>query len=360
MYLAAKAYDYETTLLSSDPKAGEQFLTDIVRKRLIGTVTDGLPQTGQGLADVLAQMQRNFQVQIGQLGFNNPQQETNRFSLRNELFRVLPGPDGDQRWRDALSQDYSVALGAGIVSNLWDLPEFGRLAVPPDGWGAVEPGIVISFSSEVTEGLNFFGKEMGGLDSSYDSTQFATKIRSVGIWFSNYDFLGLSNTPRIYLLPVGIDIMRSPTGFSGRERRFRVLDQLLPTPFPIAQDELDDPFWISTVDGMDGSFATIRRHGRFRAFHDSGQFSVDEMHRDSRLIGRSVWNTRWMLIIPASTLHSDRNEGLNRFINGQLVGGERNGNGVTDIRLFFETYAYPRLKKSNGEVEKIVAVTIEE
>jgi hypothetical protein len=154
--------------------------------------------------------------------------------------------------------------------------------------------------------------------------------------------------------------MRSPTGFSGRERRFRVLDQLLPTPFPIGQDELDDPFWISSIDGMDGSFATIRRHGRFRAFHDSGQFSVDEMHRDSRLIGRSVWNTRWMLIIPASTLHSDRNEGLNRFINGQLVGGDRNGNGVTDIRLFFETYAYPRLKKSNGETEKIVSVTIEE
>ena len=360
VYLAVKAYDYETTLLSSDPKAGERFLTDIVRKRLLGTITDGLPQTGEGLADVLAQLERNFQVQVGQLGFNNPQQETNRFSLRQELFRVIPGPDGDQVWRDTLSQDYSGDLGSGIVSNLWDLPEFRRYAVPPDGWGPVEPGIVISFGTEITEGLNFFGRDMGGLDSSYDSTQFATKIRSIGVWFSNYDFLGLSNTPRIYLIPVGIDIMRSPTGFSGRQRRFRVLDQLLPTPFPIAQDELEDPFWIPAIDAMDGSFATIRRHGRFRAFHDSGQFSVDEMHRDSRLIGRSVWNTRWMLIIPASTLHSDRDEGINRFINGQLVGGVRNGNGVTDIRLFFETYAYPRLKKSNDGVETIAVVITEE
>ena len=53
------------------------------------------------------------------------------------------------------------------------------------------------------------------------------------------------------------------------------------------------------------------------------------MVSDSRLIGRSVWNTRWLLIIPAGTLHSDRQRALDTFING-----------VSDIKVFFQTYAY--------------------
>ena len=61
------------------------------------------------------------------------------------------------------------------------------------------------------------------------------------------------------------------------------------------------------------------------------------------MIGRSVWNTRWLLIIPGGTLLTDRNEGIQRFINGALIpngNGARDGNGVSDIKIFFETYAY--------------------
>jgi hypothetical protein len=39
----------------------------------------------------------------------------------------------------------------------------------------------------------------------------------------------------------------------------------------------------------------------------------------------------------------DADEGIERFINGpEVVGadGERTGNGVSDIKLFFHTYAY--------------------
>ena len=62
---------------------------------------------------------------------------------------------------------------------------------------------------------------------------------------------------------------------------------------------------------------------------------------DTRLIGRSVWNTRWLLIIPGGTLNNDRNEGIQRFINGGLrLDGTRDGNGVSDIKIFFQTYAY--------------------
>lgn len=347
VYLAAKTYDYETTLLSSDQRAGRRFLTDIVKARQIGVMSDGSPQTGAGLAHSMAIMARNFETMSSQLGFNNPQVETNRFSLRYEKFRILPGQDGDENWRTLLNGDYFQQGEIGRVDNLWELPEFQRYCVPPVGFGSEEPGLVISFAADITEGYNFFGNEAGGQDSSYDATQFATKIRSVGVWFSNYNQLQLSNTPRVYLVPVGTDVLRSPTGFRGEQREFVVLDQVIPEPFPIGANELNNPLWLPQVDTVNGAFQPIRRFGRFRAFHDSGEFSIDEMQRDSRLIGRSVWNKKWMLIIPASTLGNDREEALETLINGRAagVGGERDGNGISDIKLFFETYAYPRLKK---------------
>ena len=48
-----------------------------------------------------------------------------------------------------------------------------------------------------------------------------------------------------------------------------------------------------------------------------------------RLIGRSVWNTQWKLVIPGDTLLADPKEGLSRLIQT-----------VTDIKLYFTTYSY--------------------
>jgi len=50
---------------------------------------------------------------------------------------------------------------------------------------------------------------------------------------------------------------------------------------------------------------------------------------DSRQIGRSVWNTQWMLIIPGGTLLADPKAGLQDFVNS-----------VSDIKIFFQTYSY--------------------
>jgi len=64
---------------------------------------------------------------------------------------------------------------------------------------------------------------------------------------------------------------------------------------------------------------------------------------DTRLIGRSVWNTRWLLIIPGGTLLFDPDEGLDTFIDGPEIfpgAGIRTGEGIDDIKLFFETYGY--------------------
>jgi hypothetical protein len=45
-------------------------------------------------------------------------------------------------------------------------------------------------------------------------------------------------------------------------------------------------------------------------------------------VGRSVWNTRWKIVIPGYTLLLDPQDGLNRFAAS-----------VTDIQLFLRTYS---------------------
>jgi len=46
-------------------------------------------------------------------------------------------------------------------------------------------------------------------------------------------------------------------------------------------------------------------------------------------VGRSIWNTGWCLIIPASSLSASTTTSLDTFIQG-----------VEDIKLMLETYSY--------------------
>ena len=49
---------------------------------------------------------------------------------------------------------------------------------------------------------------------------------------------------------------------------------------------------------------------------------------NSRLIGRSVWNTQWKIVIPAYSLLNDEQTGLDRF-----------SQSVKDIQLFLRSYS---------------------
>jgi len=337
VYLAATAYDYETNLLGSDSQAGQGFLTDIVRERSIGQILNHKPVPGsRGLADPMGRMEENFEVLKGQMGFNNPQTETNRFSLRDELFRIMDEEGSDEAWRETLRQHR--------VDDLWMVPEFRRYCRPfaPESSGP-QPGIVIPFSTTVTFGLNFFGWPLGPQDSAYDPTHFATKVRGVGVWFGDYQGLPLSNTPRVYIVPVGADILRSPSADDFKVREWTVVDQVLPVPFTIGEADVEDPGWIPLEDMLSGPFGEIRRFSSFRAHHFQEPFSDSEIISDTRLIGRSVWNTRWLLIMPGGTLLYDPDRGLDTFIEGQEVPGEPgvfDGLGVSDIKIFYQTYAY--------------------
>jgi hypothetical protein len=257
------------------------------------------------------------------MGFNNPSTETGRFSLRRELFRIKgAGADSDDLWREQLKRCR--------VDDLWAIGDFKRFCRPmaPASLGA-QPALVIRFPTTVTFGLNYFGWPLSGGDSAYDPSMFATKIRSAGIWFSGYDGNGMSMTPRVYLVPVGADVLRAPDADNFEVRLWRVIDQKIPLPFPISEASIRNPRFIPSMDSLNGDFTEIRKFSALRAYHDGGDFDPAEAVTDSRLIGRSVWNTEWMLVIPGGTLLNDPNAGLDAFIES-----------VSDIKLFFQTYAY--------------------
>ena len=323
VYLAAIAYDYETQMLGTQNGSGRDFLTQIVRDRSLGVVQDGIPVVGQpGLSDSLGRLKQNFNVLKGQLGLTVPALEGNKFSLRSQMLRIAADESGDEAWRNELKK--------ARVADLWQVPEFRRYCRPfaPESAGA-QPGLVIRFGTTVTFGLNYFGWPLGGGDSSYDPTYYATKIRSAGVWFDHYDGAGLSTTPRVYLVPVGIDVLRSPTDFTLATREWKVLDQKVPPPFTLGKTTLQNPAYIPIHDSLSSVFGDVRKFSSLRAFHDGGEFDESEAATDTRLIGRSVWNTEWMLIIPGGTLLFNPNQGLDTFINS-----------VGDVRIFFQSYSY--------------------
>jgi len=336
VYLAASAYDYETNLMSGDSRSGQGFLNNIVKQRSLGQVLSGTPMAGTaGLADTMAQLKLNFDVLKGQMGFNNPQLQTNGFSLRKELFRIGSDAEGDEAWQRKLD--------AARVADLWQLPEYRRLTRPfaPEAAGP-QPGLVFEFSTNVTSGLNFFGWDLGANDSSYNASRFATRIRAAGVWFGNYVDLPLADDPKVYLIPVGADVLRSPDPLDFSVREWQVIDQAIPVPLPIGTADMERYDW-TPQDTLSESRVNIRRYPMMDAFHYSGVVKDDEMTGDSRLVGRSVWNRKWLLIIPGNTLLADSNKGLDTLIHGAEVpggGGVRDGHGIDDIRLSFKTYSY--------------------
>jgi hypothetical protein len=326
VYLAAKAYDYETNLDPNHPGSVQSILEDIVRHRTLGVVQDGQPShIARGLAESLAVLRDNYDVLKGQLGLNNPQSETGQFSLRHEAFRISTGSDNDSNWKQLL-ESYRV-------DDLWTVPEFRRYCRPPAPRSAgKQPGLVIPFRTEILFGNNFFGWPLGGRDHAYDPSHFATKVRSVGLWFQNYDSSRLSLTPRVYLVPAGLDVMAIPHSNELRVREWNVIDQSIPVPYPIGNADLHDPDWIPVHDSLSELLGEIRRFSSFRAYGIYGSAATlnrNELTYDTRLVGRSVWNTRWLLIIPGRTFHHNGEQGLNQFLSD-----------VKDIKLLFETYGY--------------------
>lgn len=354
-YLAGKAYAFELNLPDNHAANATPLLAEMLRTRTLGEWDGTSPVIGQGgIAEQLAMLKTNFDTLKGQLGFNNPATEVNNFSVRAELGRIGLSARVNGDWR--------TKLETWRVPDLWNFQYessgvnygyvFRRYCRPfaPEAAG-VQPALVIPFDSSIAAGKNWFGHTLAGGDSSFNASNFSTKIRSAGIRFDGYNNTAMSQTPQVYFLPVGMDRMFLPDSTTLADRSWNVVDQRIPVPLPISPANLADPNWQPFTGSASGFFEEIRKFSSFRAYHDAGGYSPSEMLSTGRLVGRSVWNTQWVLIIPSATLLNDPanpSAGIDTLIYGaplpgftQATAGTTNRDqiGARDIRILLQTYS---------------------
>jgi hypothetical protein len=349
-YLAAKSYDYETGLLGS--AAGKAVIATIVATRALGDLTGDQPQAtvstlgDSGLAGTMAQLNADFSVAKGRLGINNPDPYGTLFSLRSELFRIRTDAattSDDDAWKQTMQQY--------IVPDLMADPDVARYCNNlKKADGSAAPGIVIQFGSSIDQINNFFGLPGAAGDHGYSTSSYATKISSVGIVLKGYVGMdpyafntpgtnGTANssanalraTPYVYLIPCGSDRMLAPPlGDTTTLRSWTVHDQALPLPYNLGASAFNATRFFDANGTLSEQPWILRKHQAFRPVSDPAFFysSVPTEFTNTRLIGRSAWNTRWKIVIPAYTLLSDEQDGLSRFVAS-----------VSDIQLFLRTYS---------------------
>jgi hypothetical protein len=212
------------------------------------------------------------------------------------------------------------------------------------------PGIVISFGSTIDHSDNFFGLPGAAGDHGYSPSSYATKISSAGIVLDGYvgmdpyaigtpgaggpassEANALRATPYVYLIPCGSDRMLAPPlGDTNTLRTWTVHDQALPLPYNLGNSAFNTTNFFNANGTLSEQPWILRKHQAFRPVNDPAFFysNIPAEYTNSRLIGRSVWNTQWKIVIPAYTLLNDEQEGLNRFVAS-----------VKDIKLFLRTYS---------------------
>ena len=238
------------------------------------------------------------------------------------------------------------------MSNLLNDPDVAancRNLRKPDGSSV--PGIMIPFASTVEHGLNFFGLPLAAGDHAFSATNFTTKIHSSGVVLKGYigmdpyaigapgaggpassDPNALSATPYVYLIPAGLDSMVAPPlGDAGSIRSWAVKDQAIPLPFNLGQNSFSSTQFFTPRGTVNEELWIQRTHQAFRPVNDPAFFysTMPGEFTNSRLVGRSVWNSQWKLVIPAYTLLNKEEDGLDRFVRS-----------IQDIQLFLRTYSH--------------------
>ncbi len=341
-YLAAKSYDYETGLLGTPQ--GQAVINRLVASRSLGDLTGGVPRAttstlgDAGLAGTMAQLNADFAVAEGRLGINNPDHDNTLFSLRQELFRILPHVEDETA---AADKDWQQVLEQHIVPNVLSDPQvaaYCRGLKKADG--SAIPGFIIPFSTTVENGKNFFGLDLAAGDHAYSQSNFATKIAAVGLALPGYIGMvdgestadgALSATPYAYLIPCGNDFMRTPLGDTGEIRSWQVVDQALPLPYNLGASDFNTTQFFGPNDTFAERPWVIRKHQAFRMVENPEVYLEGELpivYTNARLIGRSVWNSQWKIVIPAITLLKDEQMGMDNFAKS-----------VDDIKLFLRTYS---------------------
>ena len=130
-----------------------------------------------------------------------------------------------------------------------------------------------------------------------------------------------------------------PLGDTSSIRTWTVADIAIPMPFNLSEANFSSPAFWQSSDSLSEPLFAIRKHQAFRPVSTTAAFNPNiygpngqllrSQFTNCRLVGRSIWNSKWKLVIPGDSLLNDPNQGLDRFIQT-----------VRDIKLYFVTYSY--------------------
>jgi len=230
----------------------------------------------------------------------------------------------------ALARDYGARCACVILSGSGTDGSLGLMSVKESA------GIVIVQRPEEAgyDGMPRSAVATGLVDFELPPAEMPTQLLAyIAHAHAHGGKSALAATPGVYLIPVGADAMRSPPlGDVSTIRSWTVNDITIPLPFNIGGSEFSTKPLYTSADSLTEPLFGLRKHAAFRPVSKTSVFTgtlSPSQFTNTRLIGRSVWNTRWKLVIPGYKLLHDPNEGLDRFVNT-----------VKDIKLHYVTYSY--------------------
>lgn len=355
-FLAAKAYQYETGGYGYHGNFNA-LLSNILSKRSLGAfdnANDPIAGKDNGLLGVMGELRDRFKVFKVNSGFLNAERPPAlRLSLREgkyrfpgvvisteqeaELAELLKDAEGNARLEQILRDDYvnelevpqseaywHEILNDSYVADLRQVPEFNACCL--SDWNRDQgpvPGLVFEFKTEVSAGKNLFGLDRAGRDPVTPYNAFANRIERVAVRLTGYQEDANGAHPQALLIPAGSDILR--TLQDGKNQAWNVLDAKLPLMG-------ERP---ATNHGLDVAKLPLRQMQAMTAYYDDNFVPEDLTAYSTRLFGRALENTRWLLVIPGEkvAVNGSAEEGLRTLIGS----GDQM---LQDIEVWFKIYSF--------------------
>ena len=340
-YVLARVFDYSTNFADGDVRArAPEFYDRILRARTLGRLaTDGSPvvEAEESLATILGRMKNAYEDfrELGAARIGG----TEILSIRRGLFRLgtRSGTDAERSRTDRdpellrVREVWRSNLRSHLVSSLGEIPELRSCCIDvPEG-----SALVIPFQTPLVVGanqFNHFGFPKGAGDSGFNGSLIDSKLTSVRVIFDGYGQSGLAQDPAVFLVPLGQDDFRSPARQDVDNPPIEVRSWLLATYRPPPHTDLR-AFRTSPSVSSAPWTSFRRRHRPFDATFGDYQNKPEQRNRITKQhFGRSVYNTRWLLVVPARNLSSVLEDDE---IWGHFLGDPNSIKGVTDIRIEF-------------------------
>ena len=343
--MLARQLDFETNLSLRD-RERRGWLTmeeELVRTRTLGKLDGDRPVPGGGLTGIVHRL-RNEYDDFQSFVRGAERNVTETLDIRQGLFDIpqdLESEDGqaisisvsnDAIWRERLRGYVAPSIEAvpGLVGCCRGLPPGHVLVLPFE----------TPFLANGENLYNHFGRLKGPGDEGFDDSLLGATLTGVEVHLDHYPNHLLGSDPGVYLYPAGTDVFRGPDADGGLEANVRSWNIQRARGSEVERvPSGDEPGWSPVVDGRGQSSWWSLRSRALRSFEASRSTAPDEEDPSTFLTqqhyGRSVYNTRWYLMIPMALL-LPRERDYTEEIVDILLGDS----GITNIRVVFKIRAF--------------------